>query len=282
MLEPWSLCEIEGADGVPLVVAEGGQPDGPEILFLHGFGRSYIDFQSQFEGPLADKYRLIAYDLRGHGNSGKPWRKEDYLESKLWADDVKSVMDATATKKPILVGWSYGGIVALDYVKIYGDSSIAGINFIGNAPVLAYGKMKTSGLSPEDMNGLSVVRNISGYKKALNLLVAEDRGEEWKQHAMLITMMMPAYVRRAMVERSLDYRDVISTIKVPLLITYGEEENGFDNDLADAIEKIMPGARMSTYAGVGHSPFLEAAERFDAELASFTELAIQSQKKDSR
>ena len=59
---------------------------------------------------------MVTYDLRGHGNSDKPLEPERYRDSKAWGDEVQAVMDATGLKRPVLVGWSYGGRVMADYL----------------------------------------------------------------------------------------------------------------------------------------------------------------------
>ncbi|QLC26403.1 alpha/beta hydrolase [Parasphingopyxis algicola] len=270
------MREVAGAGGVPLVVAEGGLEGATPILFIHGIGRSFTDFKAQFEGALSQRFRLVAFDLRGHGNSGKPWEPEAYLDSALWAEDVRAVMEATGIERPVVVGWSYGGIVALDYVEIFGDGGLAGINFVGNAPVLVYGEIATPLTAAKDLCALSAIRNIEGYRKSAKGLVAHYRGEEWSQYATLIGMMMPAYVRRAILTRPLDYRDIVTKLEVPLLISYGEQERAFNQELPIAIEKAMPGSVVSIYPDVGHSPFLETPERFDDELGSFADRAIRS------
>jgi len=61
---------------------------------------------------LADDYRLVAMDLRGHGLSEKP--REGYTDSRIWADDGNAVIRTLSLDHPILCGWSYGPLVILD------------------------------------------------------------------------------------------------------------------------------------------------------------------------
>ena len=70
--------------GTQLHVAETGNPDGRPILFIHGFSQCSLSWGRQLSSDLADDDRLIAMDLRGHGQSDKP--RDAYGESKLWAD----------------------------------------------------------------------------------------------------------------------------------------------------------------------------------------------------
>ena len=69
---------ILAPDGVTLSVVESGNPEGPAVLFVHGFSQSAMSWRLQMESKLQQKYRLIAMDLRGHGYSGKPETPESY------------------------------------------------------------------------------------------------------------------------------------------------------------------------------------------------------------
>ena len=77
---------------------------------------------------LAEDYRLVAMDLRGHGLSGKP--REGYTESKLWAEDVDAIIRTLGLDRPVLCGWSYGPLVILDYIRHYGEEGVGGLHFV--------------------------------------------------------------------------------------------------------------------------------------------------------
>ena len=99
---------VEGAGGVPLATTDIGPVDAPGVLFLHGIGHGRESFRDQFDSELTKKYHFVAFDLRGHGMSGKPSRAEDYAGAQTWAEDVARVMDATKLTRPVVVAWSYG------------------------------------------------------------------------------------------------------------------------------------------------------------------------------
>src|SRR5712691_10736427 len=98
---------VRAPDGVTIAAQEWGNPSGPEILFIHGFSQASLSWQRQVESELAKEFRMVTYDLRGHGSSDKPLEPEKYKESKAWADEVQAVIDATKLKRPVMVGWSY-------------------------------------------------------------------------------------------------------------------------------------------------------------------------------
>src|SRR5512139_578071 len=122
---------VRTPDGVSIAAQQWGNPDGPEILLIHGFSQSHLSWSRQFRGDLAQSFRLLTYDIRGHGGSDKPLDEVFYRDPRRWAAEVKAVMEAAKLKKPVLVGWSYGGRIIAEYLMEYGDKDIAGINFVG-------------------------------------------------------------------------------------------------------------------------------------------------------
>ena len=121
---------VKTPDGLTIAAQEWGNPAGPEILFIHGFSQSSMSWMRQVDSDLAKEFRLVTYDLRGHGNSDKPLDPARYRDSKAWGDEVQAVIDAAGLKRPVLVGWSYAGRVISDYVATQGAGKLAGINFV--------------------------------------------------------------------------------------------------------------------------------------------------------
>jgi non-heme chloroperoxidase len=64
-----TIHAVSGGGGLRLHVREWGKPHGPAILFIHGWSQNHLCWARQYESPLADEFRLVAYDLRGHGMS---------------------------------------------------------------------------------------------------------------------------------------------------------------------------------------------------------------------
>lgn len=124
---------IKGGGGLKLHVREWGIRKAQAILLIHGWSQNHLCWSKQFESPLAADFRLVAMDIRGHGQSEAPLDAESYTTSALWADDVKNVIEALEVECPILVSWSYGGFIICDYLRMNGDDAIAGINFVAAA-----------------------------------------------------------------------------------------------------------------------------------------------------
>ena len=118
---------VTGGGGVQLHVVEGGNRAGRPILFIHGFSQSWLCWDRQMQSDLANEFRLVALDLRGHGESDKP--HDGYSDCRLWADDIDAVIREVGLQQPLLCGWSYGSLVILDYIRQYGENAIGGIAF---------------------------------------------------------------------------------------------------------------------------------------------------------
>jgi pimeloyl-ACP methyl ester carboxylesterase len=83
--------DVISSDGLRLGAYETGNGDGPEILFIHGFSQCAECWTGQFgDRLLKERFRLAAFDIRGHGASEKPPDPARYVEDRLFADDSAS------------------------------------------------------------------------------------------------------------------------------------------------------------------------------------------------
>ena len=86
--------------GLSLHVREWGNPSGTPILFLHGWSQSHLAWARQSDSDLADDFRLVACDLRGHGMSETPRDAEHYTQGQRWADDVAAILGELDLDRP--------------------------------------------------------------------------------------------------------------------------------------------------------------------------------------
>ena len=70
--EPTAVHQVRGGGGLRLHVRQWGNRDGPPLLFIHGWSQSQLCWARQTNGPLAQRFHLVAFDNRGHGMSEKP------------------------------------------------------------------------------------------------------------------------------------------------------------------------------------------------------------------
>ncbi len=265
---------VIGQGDVPLVVQEWGNPDGPPILLIHGFNFGAVAFKNQL-GALAETHRLIAPDLRGHGLSAKPWTQDAYNRHEIWAEDIAAILKALDAPRPVVVGWSFGGYVALDYLRICGASCARGLVLVGSVaglvpPPPPADPAKSSMPPPK---GNARADNYHDFFDAADwlsrVMTAEPPAPLDKfQKQMTIAMMSPM-VRRAMAGLQLDNKDLASRLDLPVLFIHGLADGSVPPATIAAAAARLPNARSLGYEGVGHSPFAESPVRFNADLMAF-------------
>lgn len=280
--QEWTYDTIPAADGVPLVVAETGNPDGPEILFIHGFSQSIRAWKEQLSDPVLQKqFRMVAFDLRGHGASGKPWAADAYT-SQDWGDDVATVMAAKNLSKPVLTGWSFGGSVMMAYIRHHGTDDINGLLFAAGAmalvPLSDIPRPDVTDLPPEraavmrnmtQMSSPDIAKNLAGTASFVDQLAAVPLSPEIMHEALVFNLMMPAYVRTAMSQNQTSYDDLAGKITVPTLLIHGDADALVPFSASELNQPLIPGSLLVRYEGIGHAPFLEAPQRFNQDLMDF-------------
>jgi pimeloyl-ACP methyl ester carboxylesterase len=265
---------VAGGGGVRLAVHEYGVPHGAPIVLLHGFSQCHLIWRKQYLSGLAEEFRLVCPDNRGHGMSEKPTDAERYTEADRWAEDLHAVVSALALRRPILVGWSYGAFIINDYVARYGQGALGGINYVAAGVLLgvekaagAYGRAFTDaapGLCSDDLED-----NLRAVRPFLRALFARPPTAEEFETLLAVSMVVPPAVRRALLSRTIDRDAVLRALSVPVLITQGAEDAIVLAAHTEHLRSCVPQARTSCYPGIGHTPPFEAPERFNRELAAF-------------
>jgi non-heme chloroperoxidase len=266
---PSKTFKVQAPDGVMIAAQEWGNPDGPEILFIHGYSQCHLSWLRQFDSELANSFRMITYDLRGHGGSDKPLDAVFYRDHERWADEVKAVLEAATLKKPVLVGWSYGGRIIAEYLMDYGDKNIAGINFVG-----AFTKVDRATLGPATpavlkMASENLSENIENTLLFLKSCTARPLGPDELQVMLAYNMTVPPQIRCHLLGRPGPYEDALKKVTVPVLVSHGVEDRLALLPMAGYTASVITHAQSSIYESVGHMPFWEAAPRFNRELAEF-------------
>ena len=270
--------DIAGGGGTRLHLREFGQPDGPELLFVHGWSQHHLCWMKQADSALADTFRILCLDLRGHGMSDAPQGAEHYTTSDLWADDIEAVITGLDLKAPVVSAWSYGGYVIADYLAKYGAARLGGAHFIGAAVVIGppwFGSHIGPGFLDHAPNAVksdqpTAMRAIRSFMHAC---VAHDLPAEEMELAIAWNMLVRPDVRLGLISREGDFRPALSALDKPVLVSHGRADTVILPRMSEDILAAVPQAQASWYEGVGHAPFLEAPDRFNAELAAFARQA---------
>jgi len=249
-------------------VAYLDEGSGEAVVLLHGVAGSSQTWRALIR-PLSRKYRVIAPDLLGHGNSSKP--RSDYSLGALSAL-VRDILDELGIARATIVGHSLGGGIAMQFVYQHPDyvdrlvligsgglgpdvgltlrlASLPGAELV--LPVIAARRL----LSPGD-------RVLSWLRK---MGVESPRGEElWRHYSSL----SDGPTRRAFLRtlRSVvDHRgQAVSALgklnfrtDFPVMAIWGERDNMIPVRHAYAAQEVRPDVRLEVLADVGHFPHAE-------------------------
>ncbi len=221
---------------------------------------------------LAEDFRLVAMDLRGHGLSDKP--RDAYDDSKLWADDVNAVIQSLSLDSPVLCGWSYGSLVILDYVRHYGEGALGGIQLVGAVTKLGSDEA-ISVLTPEFLSlipgffSTEVEESVGSLVSLLRLCFAQEPSAAELFQMLGFNVSVPPYVRQALFSRSFDNDDLLPNISKPVLITHGADDGVVKPAAVEQHRVGMPHAQIQIMANAGHAPFWDDAPTFNNRLLTF-------------
>src|SRR5438093_821132 len=251
---------ITGGGGIQLYVDEAGNPNGRPILFIHGFSQCRLAWSKQMVSDLANDFRLVAMDLRGHGLSEKP--RNAYGEARLWADDIHAVISTLSLDQPVLSGWAYGGVVICDYLRAYGEEHIAGMHLVGAVTNLE-SESAMAVVSPAffallpGLFSADVEESTCALQTFLRLCMYEELTPADLSFFLGYNVIVPPYVRQGLLSRVAVYDDLLPRLRKPVLITHGEADAIVLRGAAEQHAAALRQARTSFYPNIGHAPFWE-------------------------
>jgi non-heme chloroperoxidase len=264
--------QVTGGGGVKLHVVETGDPAAPPIVFIHGFSQSGGCWTRQLESDLARDHRLVAIDLRGHGASEKP--RDAYGDTKAWADDVRSVIETLGLKRPVLSGWSYGPLVALDYVRHYGDDGLGGLQFVGG--ISKIGSDAAMAVITPEFLGLvpgffseNAAENRVALEALLRLCIPRGLTPDEAGRLLDASTSVPSYVRQGLFARAIDNDSVLRRLQVPVLLTHGTADSVIKPSIVDDHKALIARAVVDLLPGAPHAVFWTDAPKFNESLRVF-------------
>jgi pimeloyl-ACP methyl ester carboxylesterase len=234
-------------------------------------------WQPQVE-PFSKKYRVIIYDIRGHGRTGGSEQRAYSVQ--LLAEDLRALLEQLQVDKPVVCGLSLGGIIAQAYAASYPADITALIlcDTAVSATLTLSDKIQTYliGWSLALSVRIMGARRFTDYAFGLAKLM---RGETWfGQNAEA-----QAYVQEAMctfdtAEMAKIYGLLVlfrtpelEKIKVPTLILNGEHESRSVFRHAEYFQKHIFNTQVTTIPGAGHLSNVENPEAFNVRVLSFLE-----------
>lgn len=267
------LAFVEGAGGVRLAVRTAGDAANPPVVLLHGWASASTTWSHQLaDTELTSSFRLIAADLRGHGQSDVP--DAGYGDPAAWAADLAAVLELAGPGPAVLVGSSYGGVVITDYLRVLGDDRLAGVVLVGAPTELgpghpggAVGPAMATSMRPALSEDPAVA--VPALTELIAAMTAAPVSGELVQRWLGDALRVPPRVRAALFRRDVDSAGVLASVSVPALVVHGTADVVVDPTAAEYAAGKIPGASLRWFYDVGHLPFVERVEEFNRTLREF-------------
>ena len=260
------------ANGLELYFERAGS--GPPLLFISGTGGDLRINPNVFDGPLAKRFDMVAYDQRGLGRSEKPDRPYSMAD---YADDAAALMGEQGWDQALVVGVSFGGMVAQELA----------IRHPGRVK-----RLVLACTSPGGAGGASFpfheIEHLKGEARARHMIPISDtrRDDAWAkanpdQYAMFVAMgaadpfadepghAMGAH-RQLMARAAHDTWDRLGRIACPTMIAAGRHDGIALPGTQEKMAGRIPGAKMQFFEG-GHLFMIQDRTAFPAMAAFLTE-----------
>lgn len=238
---------------------------GPVVVLLHGLGSSTRDWEYQVP-PLSRKFRVVACDMRGHGQSDRP---PGPYSVELFARDAAALLEAERLAPARLVGISMGGMIGLE-LAISRPELVKALVMCNAGPRLRFDR-------PRARLGLALRRALLEFlgmrtvgKKLAWEMFPEAGQEEFRQ---LVIQRWAENDRRAyadslraILEWSAEGR--LHRVRCPVLVVRGELDRT-PMDLDPLAEGLPPGSRRAIIAASRHATVIDRADEFNRLVEEF-------------
>ncbi len=274
---PYRAHSVATPDGVTVQAYEYGNPAGPAIFFIHGYMQAGMSWARQVSDPqMLRDFRMVTYDMRGHGMSDKPVGDQYYKTGKAWGDEVAAVIRATGIHRPVLVGWSYGGRLMGDYLVHHGHAGIAGLSYVAALSSTADPSRFGPGgrfSGPAGSGSADPATAIRNTIEFLRVCFEVQPSAADFETILAFNMMVPRHTRLSLLGRQGVYDEQLRALDIPVLVTQGVKDQLVMPSMAQHTAAMARQSRLSMYDNIGHSPFWEDAARFNRELTEFVKAA---------
>lgn len=256
---------------------DDGDPGSPVIIFIHGFPFNKSMWNVQKE-KLKDRYRVIAYDVRGHGNSDAG--KEDF-SIELFAKDLLVLMDTLKIDKTVLCGLSLGGYIALNAVLNYPERFTALIlsdtQCIADTPEVKEKRMKT--IEAIRMTGVEKYadESIKNLFAPGSFILRKAEIAAIKEMIVKTSVKSLSNTLNALAFRK-ETCSKLKEIKIPVLIMTGKEDIITPPSSAQFMHERIKDSLLCIIENAGHLSNLENPVEFNNHLEKFCSSLVRVHK----
>lgn len=266
---------VDLGGGLTVHLRDTGPRDAPVLMLIHGSNASLHTWEP-WAKRLGERYRIIRFDLPGHGLTGPSPSK--LYSAVAFVDVVEKVRAKLAVDKMVLGGNSMGGGVAWHYALSYPE------HLTGLILVDASGQPNPDNSSPPlafRIARMPVIRNLATMITPRSLIadslpgafsdpkLADDKAIDLYWELLRYPGNREATIDRFATKPDYATDAKLARIKTPTLILWGEEDRLIPASSGRWLAKRIPGARLIVYAKTGHIPMEERADQSAADVRAF-------------
>jgi pimeloyl-ACP methyl ester carboxylesterase len=224
--------------------------NGLPLLLTHGFSSTSAMWHGQIDA-LAKDYKLILWDMRGHGQSDYPDDPGAYSEA-LTVGDMAAILDAVGARRAIIGGLSLGGYMSLAFHRAYPDRTRA-LLIIDTGP----GFKKDDARQAWNARALGTADKLD--REGLTMLASATRERATASHRNARGLALAA--RGMLTQRDARVIELLPDIKVPSLIVVGADDTPF-LAASDYMAAKIPGAQKVVIPAAGHAVNIDQPKAF--------------------
>ena len=270
---------IRTSDGVTIYFKDWGPKNAQPIVFHHGWPLSADDWDNQMLFFLAQGYRVIAHDRRGHGRSTQTWDGNDMDH---YAADLIALTDALDLRNAVHVGHSTGGGEVAHYVARARPGRVAKAVLISAVPPVMVKSDRNPGGTPlEAFDQLRAALAANRAQFYVDIASGPFYGFN-RPGAKPNQGTVDNWVRQGMMGGAKAHYDCIKTfsetdftqdlrdITVPTLVMHGTDDQVVPYaDSAPLSVKLLRNGTLKTYDGYPHGAFTIHADVINPDLLAF-------------
>ena len=240
------------------------------IIFIHGMALDHTMWNPQIN-VLKDKFRVIAYDIRGHGQNSVGDGQYTY---KMFANDLIDLMDFLEIEQAILCGLSLGGGIAIRAYDMYPQR----IKALVLCDARCEGDFNETKCWREDSIDLIKDNGLQTFaSEFVNMIFARDSFNNYPETMefvrKLILSTSPQTICGVLLAAAarIDMKYVLPKIKIPTLIMVGENDNFTPLRSSQIMNNGIINSKLKIISSAGHVSNLENIEEFNYNLLEFLE-----------
>ncbi len=231
--------------------------NGVPVLLTHGYSASHAMWRDQV-ATLSQSYKIVTWDMHGHGATESSDRPEDYSEQNT-VDDMVALLDEAGAEKAVVGGLSLGGYMSLAFYRRHPER-VSALMLFDTGP----GFKKDDARAKWNANATRTAEILEA--KGIEPLARNSAEVRLAEHRSAPALALAARGMLAQVDGSVI--NSLADVKVPTLVLVGADDKPFIA-ATDYMASKIPNATKVVIEGAGHAANIDQPEAFNAAVDDF-------------